>query len=520
MESTSHTVSREGPGVQHGLRKTFGVWQLCAMAVVLPGAWCFAASSMVIGIYGGGPAVEIWGTLAVGAALSVFCLNLAEYASAFPSAAGVTYAAARLGGPKYGRIMSYYTGSFLSTTIAFIPPVLILVLSELTFTCACVFHPDFVPKRWQIWLLFQLFNIVYLVALKYGSRFIGELNGVGIVVLTTGIIVTIGVMVGMSKGDRPSNSFLWISFENGSGYSSPVMGALLGLLGPLYAYGPPHWMLNLADEVRDPRRSIPIALLVQQIGNIITLFAFYVATYYCINDYDSLLDTTFPSLVGQLYLQGTKSSVATLFLLLFVIAPSLFGTYGYISANIRLLWGFASKGSLPFQKFWTKIDNEHNIPINNLYFSIVVNFLMSFIYLGSDVGFNIIIDSANFFYSMGFLPLLAASILTKRKYLHAAPKSYFRMSYTVGTCCEVFSFLFNLGCCVCEAFPSSYPVTVENMNYTVVFGAAGILFTTLGWLLHGRKHYLIEVLDSIEEEEAVEEKGKMAWKSRELVVDL
>jgi hypothetical protein len=35
-------------------------------------AWAFAASSMVIGIYGGGPAVEIWATLAIGAALSVF----------------------------------------------------------------------------------------------------------------------------------------------------------------------------------------------------------------------------------------------------------------------------------------------------------------------------------------------------------------------------------------------------------------------------------------------------------------
>jgi amino acid transporter len=64
--------------------------------------------------------------------------------------------------------------------------------------------------------------------------------------------------------------FIWTSFENGSGYSSPVMGALLGLLGPLYAYGPPHWMLNLADDVEDPSRSIPIALLSQQIGNIIT----------------------------------------------------------------------------------------------------------------------------------------------------------------------------------------------------------------------------------------------------------
>jgi len=74
---------------------------------------------------------------------------------------------------------SYYTGSFLSITIAFIPPTLILVLAELTFTCACVFHQDYVPKRWQIWLLFQLFNLVYLFALKYWTAFLGELNSVG-----------------------------------------------------------------------------------------------------------------------------------------------------------------------------------------------------------------------------------------------------------------------------------------------------------------------------------------------------
>ncbi|KAK4948554.1 choline transporter [Elasticomyces elasticus] len=454
---------------------------------------------MVIGIYGGGPAVEIWGTLAVGAALCVFCCNLAEYGSAFPSAAGVTYAAARLGGPKYGRICSYFTGSFESITVAFIPPVLILVLAELTFTCACLFHQDFVPKRWQIWLLFQLFNVIYLFAIKYMTTIIGELNRVGILVLTAGLIVTIGVMVGMSRGDRPPNAFLWTSFENGSGYSSPVMGALLGLLGPLYAYGPPHWMLCLADEVENPKRSIPIAMLAGQIGNITTLFSFYVAVYYCIDDYNSLLDTTFPSLVGQLYLQGTKSPIAALFLLLLVIAPSLFGTYSYISANIRLLWGYARSGSLPFRRFWMKVDTKRNIPVNVLYVSIAVNFLISFVYLGSEVGFNIIIDSANFFYNLGFLPLLAASLLTKRKYLDAAPKSYFRMSYTVGTCCEVFSFLFNAGCVVVESFPSSYPVTAENMNYTIVFGAAGILATTLGWIFHGRKHYLTENLDDIVE---------------------
>jgi hypothetical protein len=136
------------------------------------------------------------------------------------------------------------------------------------------------------------------------------------------------------------------------------------------------------------------------------------------------------------------------------------------------------------------VDHKHNIPINALYASIFVNFLMSFIYLGSETGFNIIIDCANFFYSLGFLPLLAASLLTRRQYLSAAPKSYFRMSYALGTACEIFSFVFNLGCVVVEALPGSYLVTAENMNYTVVFGVARILLTTVGWFFHGKKNYL------------------------------
>jgi hypothetical protein len=87
------------------------------------------------------------------------------------------------------------------------------------------------------------------------------------------------------------------------------------------------------------------------------------------------------------------------------------------------------------------VDHEHNIPINALYASIFVNSLMSFIYLGSETGFNIIVNSANFFYSLGFLPLLATSLLTRRQYLSAAPKSYSRMSYALGTACEIFSFV-------------------------------------------------------------------------------
>jgi hypothetical protein len=119
---------------------------------------------------------------------------------------------------------------------------------------------------------------------------------------------------------------------------------------------------------------------------------------------------------------------------------------------------------------------------------------MSFIYLGSETGFN----------TLGFLPLLAASLLTRRQYLSAAPKSYFRMGYALGTACEIFSFVFNLDCVVVEALPGSYPVTAENMNYTVIFGVVEIFLTTVGWFFHGKKNYLLLEIDAEDFEEDID----------------
>jgi hypothetical protein len=78
------------------------------------------------------------------------------------------------------------------------------------------------------------------------------------------------------------------------------------------------------------------------------------------------------------------------------------------------------------------------------------------------------------------------------------------MGDAMGTACEAFSFVFNLGYVVVEALPGSYPITAENMNHTVVFGVAGILLTTVGWFLHGKKNYLLLEIDAEDFEENID----------------
>lgn len=86
-----------------GLKESFGPWTLCAQAIVLPGSWAFAATALTIAIFGGGAPVAIWGTICISVCLCMVVACLAEFGSAYPSAAGCTYIAYKVAGPEWGR---------------------------------------------------------------------------------------------------------------------------------------------------------------------------------------------------------------------------------------------------------------------------------------------------------------------------------------------------------------------------------------------------------------------------------
>lgn len=88
---------------QDGFMRGYGTWTFAAQAVVLPGSWAFAATALTIAIFGGGAPVAIWGTICIAVCLAIVMACLAEFGSAFPSAAGCTYIAYRLAGPEWGQ---------------------------------------------------------------------------------------------------------------------------------------------------------------------------------------------------------------------------------------------------------------------------------------------------------------------------------------------------------------------------------------------------------------------------------
>ena len=248
------------------------------------------------------------------------------------------------------------------------------------------------------------------------------------------------------------------------------------------------------------------------------MFAFYIAGYYSVTDFTALFESTFESVVGALYLQGVRSQGIALFLILLLGVPGLVGTMTYTAATIRLVYGFARDGPFPLKNWFSKVDRVHNNPTNVLHFVIAINFLLGFVYLGSDVGFHIIIGSANAYYgksarhpntvskdanltyvALGFLPMFIPVVLNGRNYFKRG--SWFELPWAIGMACSIWTIIWSLFTLVVFCLPTSGPVTVENMNYTVIFVAFGIVAPLIGWPLYGRAHYLEDsTIDAVEPE--------------------
>lgn len=52
-------------------------------------------------------------------------------------------------------------------------------MMQVAVTCVNIFYQDWVPKKWELWLVYNAFNIFFLLALKFGTRLLPFLNGIG-----------------------------------------------------------------------------------------------------------------------------------------------------------------------------------------------------------------------------------------------------------------------------------------------------------------------------------------------------
>ena len=195
--------------------------------------------------------------------ISSFILTPSQLTSSIPSAGGVYHWASVTPGPRYGRVLGFFTGSLNFFGWIFDLASIVSIPSNVAVQMYAVFHPDLIIKPWHVYVAFILITWSCCALVVFGNRLLPVLNQIGLFLVIVGGIITIIVVAAMPKV-HASNSAVWGDFtqNNAAGWSNGVT-FLTGVLNGAFTIGTPDAVTHMSEELPSPARDMPRAVAAQ-----------------------------------------------------------------------------------------------------------------------------------------------------------------------------------------------------------------------------------------------------------------
>lgn len=303
------------------------------------------------------------------------------------------------------------------------------------------------------------------------------------------IIIVLGVMA--PKHDA---SYVFVETSNTSGWTNDGVSWLVGLVSTVYPFLGYDAAVHLSEEMDNPSRNVPIAMVGSVVVNGIMGFGYCLMLLFSLGDLDDLLAsaTGFPFM--QLFLNVTNSAAASTIFTLIISLIAVAANSAGLTSTSRTAWAFARDSALPYSNYFSHIDTSKNVPTRMIVLITVLQMLLGFIYLGSSTAFNAVLSMAILgVYASYLLPIVYMVIYGRGHGEHA--QGYFKLSKAVGTAVNVIAIVWLIVAMIFSTFPNYEPVTPENMNYSIVVMGGWMVLGALYFVIWGRHSYSGPVIE-------------------------
>lgn len=229
-----------------------------------------------------------------------------------PTAGGVYHWATIAAGPRWGRMLGFFTGWINFYGWMFDLASLIQITANVTVNLYVVYHQStYVYNAWQVYIAYVLITWLCVVTVVFANRLVPYTQKLGMFLVIVGGLVTIIVVAAM-PARHASSDFVWNSFKenNITGWSSGV-AFLCGVLNGAFTIGTPDAITHMAEELPHPKKDLPKAIALQIGLGFVYAFAFAITIFYAVTDLDVLQEgiNTYP--LANIYAQATTSGNGT-----------------------------------------------------------------------------------------------------------------------------------------------------------------------------------------------------------------
>ena len=369
-------------------------------------------------------------------------------------------------------------------------------------------NPSYVIQRWHTVLVTYLMAILAALVNIFAATLLNKISTAALIWNVLSFFVVI-ITILATNDHKQSASFVFTEFQNNTGFSSPGMAVMIGLLNTLFGmccYDAPSKMV---EEMRNPSHDAPMAIIMSVYMGAITGFIFLVSAFFCIGDLDATATTSTGVPLIQIFYDSTSSIGGATVLAAMITVIVLICANSLMAEGSRALWAFARDRGLPFSSIFAKVDKRLSVPVNAIILCAIIQMALNSLYFASYEGFSTVIAIATFgFYLSYAMPLLARLLSLWTGHAKVIPGEYSLGKWSPYLNGIGLAFLLFAG--VDFQFPQLGPVTGDNMNYcSAAFGVIGLI-SIITWWVDGRKRFTgpdTGVVNAVEAEEKGMELG-------------
>ncbi|CAF3487519.1 unnamed protein product [Rotaria socialis] len=458
-------------------------------------AFCFTAVNVLVSmslgftftLHTGGSGVAIWSWL-IGSVFTILIgLSLAEICSVYPSAGSVYHWAGQLVSARHAPLASYICGwfnlmgnvasntAFASGFSSILDAALVLGGKPSLSLGVQVAISIGILSMWAIQNTFRIDQQ-------------GWLNNLAAFFQIASTITIFIVLFAMAP-QRASAHDVFLSTYNGTGFPFPYV-CCISILSTLFSFCGYEAGAHLAEETRDAGRAAPRGIFGTCICSAIVGLLYLLALLFSIPDIGVFLNsnseenasTNFIIATYQLAAPGRGAIALTILLILNVY----FAGMSSFTVATRIGFAMARDGVFPFSHYLRWIYNGTKTPLANVIFIFCIDSMLLLLQLLSTTAFSAIIAIATLGYQISYLIPIFFRFTSARKTFPLGEFNLGRFSLPIAFISSVWLAITS----VFMFFPTEYPVTKDNMNYTIIV-VGGVSFIAAMYWIFSARHWFV-----------------------------
>ncbi|KAF4345217.1 choline transporter [Fusarium beomiforme] len=468
------------------LQQRLSTLTMVAMAFAILNTWIALAGSIAYILPSGGSVSFIYGFIFCVLCNLALAASLGELAALWPTAGGQYHFMYALCTQRWKRSMSFFIGwtniaGWLTvvTTQAFFAAQLISAAAVVASNSA------YEATQWKTYLFFIAILSFGTVGNIWGNRILGRWNDMALYWSVLSVVIISIILLSMSPKTDARQVFT--DFTNETGWPDGISW-ILGLLQSALSLIGFDVVLHLTEEMPNPSRDAPRAMLLAIVIGGVTGFLFILVILFCLTDPATILASNTGMPIVELFLQSTKSRAAATILALMLSICFINGTSASITSASRLLYAMARDRGIIYHNYFAHISPKLDVPVRTIALCFIFNVLFGLLYLGPAVAFSAYIASCTIFLNISYAGPVVALLVRGRSILseYQTRKTPARMGIRTGAVVNVIASLFVIITTIFFCFPSGLPVSANTMNYVSAVVGGFYLLLAMYWVVYGK----------------------------------